>query len=55
MFEMCVHSETNNPILEHPKKLNWSENGVQELLCESNYVDMNNQIHVDTKDLNVIH
>ena len=52
---MCVHSETNNPILEHPEKLNWSENGVQELLCESNFVDMNNQIHVDTKDLNVIH
>ena len=55
MFEMCVHSETNNPILEHPEKLNWSENRVQELLCESNYVDVNNQIHVDTKDLNVIH
>ena len=52
---MCVHSETNNPILEHPEKLNWSENGVQELLCESIFVDMNNQIHVDTKDLNVIH
>ena len=35
-------------------KLNWSEEGIDELLCESNYIDMENQILVGNKDLNVI-
>ena len=58
MFTMCIHtgqSGRNNTILDCPELLNWSENGVQDLLCERNYIDVDHQVQADTKDLNIIH
>ena len=54
IVRMCVHQILNKPTLNRPEKLNWSENGIQDLLCESNYIDMDNKIQVDVKDLNVV-
>ena len=44
---MYVHQIPSSSILDRPEKLSWSEEGVHKLLCESNYIDM------DNKDLNV--
>ena len=53
--KMCVHTTHKNITIDCPEKLNWSENGVQDLLCESNYIDVDNQIQADNNDLNIIH
>ena len=52
---MCFHTIHKNIAIDRPEKLNWSENGVQDLLCESNYIDVDNQIQADNNDLNIIH
>ena len=52
---MCIHTTHKNITIDHPEKLNWSENGVQDLLCESNYIDVDNQIQADNNDLSIIH
>ena len=52
--KMCVHRLQNkSPPLDF-EKFNWTEEGGNELLCESNYIDMDNQILVENKDLNII-
>ena len=55
MLTMCVHTVQKNIIIDRPEKLNWSENGVQDLLCESNYIDVDHQVQADTNDLNIIY
>ena len=55
MSKMCVHTTHKNITIDRPEKLNWSENGVQDLLCESNYINVDNQIQADNNDLNIIH
>ena len=55
MLKMCVHTVQKNITIDHPEKLNWSENGIQDLLCESNYIDVDHKIEADTNDLNIIH
>ena len=52
--KMCVHQPQNQtPPLDFDK-FNWTEEGIHELLCESNYIDMDDQIPVENKDLNII-
>ena len=55
MLKMCIHSVQKNITVDRPEKLSWSENGVQDLLCESNYIDVDHQIEADTNDLNIFH
>ena len=55
MLKMCVHTAQKNITIDHLEKLNWSENGIQDLLCESNYIEVDHQIEADTNDLNIIH
>ena len=55
MLKMCVHTVQKNITIDRPEKLNWSENGIQDLLCESNYIVVDHQIEADTNDLNIIH
>ena len=54
-LKICVHPiQKETPDLNCFDKLNWSEEGVDELLCDSNYINMENQILVGNEDLNVI-
>ena len=47
LLKMCVHPIQNGtPDLNCLDKLNWSEEGIDELLCGSNYINMENQILV---------
>ena len=55
VLKMCVHTVQKNITIDRPEKLNWSENGIQDLLCESNYIEVDHQIEADTNDLNIIH
>ena len=54
---MCVHtckSAQNHPVLDHLETLNWCENGVQDLLYDSNYIEVDSQIQTGMKDLHII-
>ena len=55
MLTMCVHTVQKNITINHPEKLNWFENRVQDLLCVNDYIDVDHQVQADTNDLNIIH
>ena len=47
MLTMCVHTcktAQNYPVLDHFETLNWCENKVQDILCDSNYIKVDRQI-----------
>ena len=57
MLTMCVHTckfAQNNLVLDRFETLNWCENGVQDLLCDSNYTEVDRQMQTEIKDLNII-
>lgn len=53
--KMCVQQPISTaPPLDFDK-FNWKEEGMHELLCESNYIEVDDQILVENNDLNIIH
>ena len=52
---MCLQrTSCTTPPLDFDK-FNWKGEDIHELLCESNYIDVDDQIKADGPDLNIIH
>ena len=53
--KMCLQQSISTaPPLDFDK-FNWKGEGIHELLCESNYIDVDDQISAEDSDLNIVH